>query len=100
MSDEATKGQPWRWNGSNIDADPVRRHARYLTDDRDLDERHELVIFKGENGDWYVGIAREGRAPLDAVRLCTSGGAASAAPGLTVAISDAWAAIISAEEKP
>ena len=68
--------------------------ARYLTDDRELKERNELVILQGGNGDWYVGVVPEGEGCLGRmVRLCTSGGASFAAPGLTVAISDAYRAM-------
>ncbi|KWT70808.1 MULTISPECIES: hypothetical protein [unclassified Variovorax] len=73
--------------------------AVYLTDDRDLrdDELRTLVIFQGGNGDWYVQVGnRHGRA-TDGVRLCTSGGASSHAPGLTVAIASAYRAIIAAQ---
>jgi hypothetical protein len=71
--------------------------ARYLTDDRDEKDRNELVIFQGGNGDWYVGVVPEGEAGLGRfVRLCTSGGASFAAPGLTVAIADAYRAIVKA----
>ena len=69
--------------------------ARYLTDDRDLKERNELVILLGGNGDWYVGVVPEGEGCLGRmVRHCTSGGASFEAPGLTVAISEAYRAIL------
>lgn len=64
----------------------------YLTDDRDMpaEEQHSLVITAGGNGDWYVGVGDiEGRAH-EFVRLCTSGGASSNCPGLTVAIAEAY----------
>lgn len=68
--------------------------ARYLTDDRDLPDRNELVIMTGGNGDWYVAVVPEGEGTIGrAVRISTSGGASSAAPGLTKAISDAFRAI-------
>jgi hypothetical protein len=73
--------------------------AVYLTDDRDLpdDELRTLVIFQGGNGDWYVQVAnKEGRS-TEGVRLCTSGGASSQVPGLTVAIATAYRAIMAAQ---
>ncbi|CAN7387574.1 hypothetical protein [Variovorax sp. LjRoot178] len=73
--------------------------AVYLTDDRDLPEEdlRTLVIFQGGNGDWYVQVApRHGRT-TEGVRLCTSGGASSHAPGLTVAIASAYRAILAAQ---
>ncbi|MBT2327005.1 hypothetical protein J7E62_32455 [Variovorax paradoxus] len=73
--------------------------AVYLTDDRDLppDELRTLVIFQGGNGDWYVQVAnRHGRA-TEGVRHCTSGGASTQAPGLTVAIASAYRAIRAAQ---
>lgn len=70
---------------------------RYVTDDRDEMDRNELVIFQGGNGDWYVGVVEEGTAGLAGsgrwVRLCTSGGASSAKPGLTAAIAAAYRAL-------
>ena len=75
--------------------------VRYLTDDRD-DERHrnELVIQFGGNGDWYVSVVPEGTGSMGkAVRICTSGGAASACPGLPSAIADAFRAIKKANDK-
>lgn len=66
---------------------------RYLTDDRDMRERHELVIMHASNGDWYVSVLPEGHAIGPTVRLCTSGGASSYAPGLTVAVSQAYRAL-------
>ena len=69
--------------------------ARYLTDDRDLKERNELVILSGGNGDWYVGVVPEGEGYIGRmVRICTSGGASVAAPGLGVAIANAYRAIL------
>ena len=73
--------------------------AVYLSDDRDLpeDDLRTLVIFQGGNGDWYVQVApRHGRTN-EGVRLCTSGGASSHAPGLTVAIANAYRAILAAQ---
>lgn len=74
---------------------------RYLTDDRDEKHRNELIIFQGGNGDWYVGVGEEGTWPMrNFVRLCTSGGASSACPGLTRAIAAAYRAMPpSTEEK-
>lgn len=74
--------------------------AIYLTDDRDLpdDELRTLVIFQGGNGDWYVQIAPKHGRTTEGVRLCTSGGASSAAPGLTVAVAEAYRAIKAAEQ--
>lgn len=62
--------------------------VRYLCDDRDANDRLELVILPGGNGDWYVGTVPEGEGFMGKlVRICTSGGAASAAPELPVHIS-------------
>jgi hypothetical protein len=74
--------------------------VRYLTDDRDERRRNELVIQFGGNGDWYVSVVPEGEGAMGrAVRLCTSGGASSAAPGLTNAIADAFRAIRDGKNK-
>lgn len=71
---------------------------RYLTDDRDSKNRHELVIEAGGNGDWYVAVVPEGQGTIGrAVRLCTSGGASAACPGLCCAVADAYRAIKAAE---
>jgi hypothetical protein len=68
--------------------------ARYLTDDRDETRRNELVILPGGNGDWYVSVVPEGQGTIGrAVRISTSGGAQFAAPGLGVAIAQAYHAI-------
>jgi hypothetical protein len=69
--------------------------ARYLTDDRDLREerQRELIIYQGGNGDWYVSVDTVGSMGMNAVRLCTSGGASSRVPGLTAAIAQAYRAI-------
>jgi len=68
--------------------------VRYLTDDRDETQRNELVILAGDNGDWYVAVVPEGTGTMGkAVRICTSGGAASSCPGLPVAIARAFRAI-------
>lgn len=68
---------------------------RYLTDDRDWpeDQQRELIIFQGGNGDWYVSVDRPGAGGIHAVRICTSGGAAQACPGLGRAIAAAYAAM-------
>lgn len=69
----------------------------YVTDDRDEKSPHELKIFLGGNGDWYVSVLPKGHRVGPAVRLCTSGGASSAAPGLTNAIADAYSALADAQ---
>lgn len=77
--------------------------AWYQTDDRDklLEDQLGLFITAGGNGDWYVGVspASNPNATINAVRLCTSGGASTLAPGLTWAIADAYHAIQAANEK-
>lgn len=75
-------------------SDPIKE-VRYLTDDRD-DKRHrnELVITQGGNGDWYVATVPEGQGTIGkGVRICTSGGAQFTAPGLGVAIANAFRAL-------
>jgi len=69
----------------------MRETAIYLTDDRDLppDELRTLVIFQGGNGDWYVQVANRHGRTTEGVRLCTSGGASTHAPGLTASIAGA-----------
>lgn len=83
------------------DIDPIAITGTYITDDRDypLDKQRALCIFAGGNGDWYVGLssAVNPQYCTEAVRLCTSGGASTAAPGLTVAIAEAWRAMIAAQ---
>lgn len=66
---------------------------RYKTDDRDQDS-HELCVMQGGNGDWYLSVA-EGpdHHPVHGVRICTSGGAAAACPGLGKAVSDLYRAL-------
>jgi hypothetical protein len=82
----------------NIPYDPTDP-VRYLTDDRDALNRNELVLFAGGNGDWYVGVVPEGEGfGGRCVRICTSGGAASAVPGLGVAIAKAYLAIAKVTE--
>lgn len=67
----------------------------YLTDDRDLppEDQKSLVIFQGGNGDWYVQVGNKDGRAIEGVRLCTSGGASTACPGLTVAIAAAYRAM-------
>ncbi len=74
----------------------MREERRYLTDDRDLpeDEQNELVVFQGGNSDWYIGVVPKGQGFMGkCVRVCTSGGAASARPGLPVAVSMLYGAM-------
>jgi hypothetical protein len=77
------------------------RKAMFVTDDRDRprDKQSTLVIFPGGNGDWYVQVAPnpDGRV-MEAVRISTSGGAQFAAPGLGIAIAEAYRALIAAED--
>ena len=61
----------------------------YLTDDRDarLGRRSELVVMHAPNGDYYIGSRVEGDILLvNAVRICTSGGAVSRNPALVKAV--------------
>jgi len=69
--------------------------AVYLTDDRDLpvEDQRTLVIFQCGNGDSYVQVAPAHGFAIEGVRLCTSGGASSHCPGLTVAIAEAYRAM-------
>ena len=72
----------------------IREHVRYLTDDRDATRRNELILGQADNGDWYIATVPEGEFGVGKfVRLCTSGGASSRCPGLTVAIAGAYNAI-------
>lgn len=73
--------------------------AMYLTDDRDLPEgdQRTLVIFPGGNGDWYVQVAPANGMTTEGVRICTSGGASTACPGLGVAIAEAYRAMKAAQ---
>ena len=71
----------------------LRDPVRYLTDDRDARQRHELVISQENNGDWYVMVVPEGDVIGPTVRLSTSGGASSHVPGLTKAIYEAYIAL-------
>lgn len=82
------------------DVDMIKK-AVYLTDDRDYtdEDQRTLVIFPGGNGDWYVQVApKHGRA-IEGVRLCTSGGASTQCPGLTVAIAEAYRSIIASQSE-
>jgi len=73
----------------------------YITDDRDYpkDEQKALVISMGGNGDWYVQVTGIDGRSMDGVRLCTSGGASTNAPGLTNAIAEAYRCIKAAENQ-
>lgn len=71
----------------------IREPVRYLTDDRDARQRHELIIYQANNGDWYVQVLPEGDVLGPTVRLCTSGGASSRAPGLVESIRHAYIAM-------
>lgn len=69
--------------------------VRYVTDDRDYvgDDRLELQVQFGNNGDWYVSIAPEGRRAIRGVRLSTSGGASFNRPGMTAAVAALYRAM-------
>ena len=73
--------------------------AVYLTDDRDHapENLRTLVIFPGGNGDWYVHVAGANGITTDGVRLCTSGGASTQCPGLTIGIAMAYRAMMAAQ---
>lgn len=66
--------------------------AMYVTDDRDYpaEDQRALVISQGGNGDWYVQVTGLSGRSTEGVRLCTSGGASYAVPGLTGAIAEAY----------
>jgi hypothetical protein len=65
------------------------KEVRFLTDDRDFKRRNELVIQIGGNGDWYIATVPEGEKTVGrGVRICTSGGASTSVPGLTIAVAD------------
>jgi len=84
-------------------APPWGEPREYVTDDRDhqREDRGKLVIFPGGNGDWYIATMPESdRYSRFAVRLCTSGGASGAVPGLTEAIRDAYRAMGGELEPP
>ncbi|MDR9836902.1 MULTISPECIES: hypothetical protein [Herbaspirillum] len=58
------------------------REIRYITDDRDKEDRKELVLQHGANGDLYVSVVDEGLPAFEGVRLATSGGAGYKVPDL------------------
>lgn len=69
--------------------------ARYLSDDRDEESPKELLIELGSNGDWYIGVVEEGAGGVGrSIRICTSGGASTKAPGLGQAIATAFRILI------
>ena len=71
---------------------------RFKTDDLDISSA-ELCIMQGGNGDWYVSVANgPDHFPREAVRICTSGGAASRCPGLGSAIGNAYTAMLASKE--
>lgn len=78
--------------------DPAPAEARFTTDDIDIDRHaNELVIFFGENGDRYVGVAPQGvKAVGRCVRIATSG---QRVPGLANAIADAFRSIVANKER-
>ena len=86
----------WRTHGDAHKFQPER--VEYLTDDRDAAGRHrmKLIILYGRNGDWYVTTCPEGERGIYGVRLRTSGGASSRAPGLCPGIAEAFRAIVTA----
>jgi hypothetical protein len=52
----------------------LTEQRRYRSDDRDLDGcDNDLLIFQGENGDWYVSIVKHGEKLGPCVRITTSG---------------------------
>jgi hypothetical protein len=66
----------------------------YLTDDRDLDQRTELVVRYSPSGDYYIGSRLEGdRILFNGVRICTRGGASSSNPKLVKAVQDLFQAL-------
>jgi hypothetical protein len=69
--------------------------AEYVDDMRD---GCKLVIHCDDQGDVYVSVILEGHRFGSCVRLCASGGAASAAPGLLKAMRQAHDAIKAAAE--
>ena len=77
--------------GKEAEVPGAVEERRYLTDNRDLEGRYELVVGMGGNGDWYVAVVPEGTGTMGrAVRICTSGGAQSARPGMPLAIKRLW----------
>ncbi len=75
------------------------REYRYLTDDRDMDRRYELVAMHAPNGDYYVGSVPEGNPLTTGVRFCTSGGVSTKSPRLSRAIFELFQALKEAQEK-
>ena len=66
---------------------------RYRSDDRDLEGHdNDLLIFQGENGDWYVSIVKHGEKLGKSVRLTTSG-VQTAYRGVPVAIAQLYQAL-------
>lgn len=76
------------------------KRAMYVTDDRDLpiERQRALTISFGGNGDWYVQVTPINGMSVEAVRICTSGGASTAVPGLTGAIAEAFRCMKAAED--
>jgi hypothetical protein len=72
--------------------DGITQHV-YLTDDRYKEKRLKLVIGWGRNGDYYVATCPEDEKPWNAVRICTSGGAASRNPRLVRAVVELFQAL-------
>ncbi len=75
-------------------AAPWPEAREYICDNRDSDDLYKLSISMGGNGDWYVSVLpKDDRWSRATVRLCTSGGAISAVPGLVQAVCDAYRAL-------
>jgi hypothetical protein len=71
----------------------MRPEARYRSDDRDLPGKdNDLVVFFGDNGDWYVSIVKHGEKIGPSVRVTTSG-AARGAEGVAPAVMRLHAAL-------
>ena len=52
----------------------MQKERVYRSDDRDIEGcDNELVVFAGENGDWYVAVRTTGERIGKAVRITTSG---------------------------
>ena len=67
--------------------------VRICSDDRDLVEVFELVMFQGANGDWYITIVKKGKNFSDDgayVRISGSGGIGFQLPGLTKALNEIY----------
>lgn len=66
---------------------------------------HQMVaglncaLVGGGNGDWYVVTVPEGERSISAVRLCTSGGASSAVPGLVPLFAEAFRKLAAAGDE-